>query len=105
MVEQRSGSLVFYLDPALRRGLTAARVLQLSSPQVPEHEPVPGTRVAMTIGDSPRLERYLRLDGQPYEPAGHYRMYDGERLLHADSPANTQPVPSHVPHHRPAPGQ
>ena len=58
MVDQRSGSLVFYLDPALRRGLTAARVLQLSAPQVPEHEPVPGTRVAVTIGDSPRLERY-----------------------------------------------
>ncbi len=105
MVEQRSGSLVFYLDPALRRGLTAARVLQLSSPQVPEHEPVPGTRVAVTIGDSPRLERYLQLDGQPYDPAGHYRMYDGERLLHTDSPANTRPVPSHVPHHRPGPGQ
>ena len=101
MVEQRSGSLVFYLDPALRRGLTADRVLQLSSPQVPEHEPVPGTRVAITIGDSPRLERYLQLASQPYEPAGHYRMYDGERLLHADAPANTQPVAAHVPHHRP----
>ena len=56
MVEQRSGSLVFYLDPALRRDLTRQRVLQLSSPQVPEHEPVPGTRVAVTVGDSPRLD-------------------------------------------------
>ena len=92
MVEQRSGSLVFYLDPALRRDLTRERVLQLSSPQVPEHEPVPGTRVAITVGDSPHLERYVRLDGRPYEPAGHYRMYDGERLLHA-------------PHHRVPPGQ
>src|SRR4051794_9099338 len=80
MVEQRSGSLVFYLDPALRRGLTPERVLQLSSPQVPEHDPVPGTRVAITIGDSPRLERYVQLEGQPFVPAGHYRLYDGERL-------------------------
>jgi 4-amino-4-deoxy-L-arabinose transferase-like glycosyltransferase len=100
MVEQRSGSLVFYLDPALRAGLTPGRVLQLSSPQVPEHEPVPGGRVAVTLRDMPRLERYVRLQGQPYEPAGHYRLYDGERLLHADAPSNTQPVPSHVPHHR-----
>jgi hypothetical protein len=106
MVEQRSGSLVFYLDPALRSGLTPERVRQLSSPQVPEHEPVPGTRVAITIGDSPRLERHVPLEGQPYAPAGHYRLYDGERLLHTDAPSNAQPVPSHAPHHRgPAPGR
>ena len=105
MVEQRSGSLVFYLDPALRRDLTRERVLQLSSPQVPEHEPVPGTRVAITVGDSPRLERYLQLEGQPYLPAGHYRMYDGDRLLHTDAPLNRQPVPAHAPHHRVPPGQ
>ena len=101
MVEQRSGSLVFYLDPALRRALTAQRVLQLSSPQVPEQEPVPGTRVAVTDGDAPRLERYVPLDGLAYERAGHYRVYDGPRLLHADAPKYDQPVPSHVPHHRP----
>jgi 4-amino-4-deoxy-L-arabinose transferase-like glycosyltransferase len=105
MVEQRSGSLVFYLDPALRRDLTRERVLQLSSPQVPEHEPVPGTRVAVTVGDSPRLARYLQLEGQPYLPAGHYRMYDGDRLLHTDAPLNRQPVPAHAPHHRVPPGQ
>ena len=80
MVEQRRGSLVFYLDPALRRGLTADRVLQLSSPQVPDHEPVPGTLVAVTVGDSARLARYVPLEGQPFELAGHYRIYDGERL-------------------------
>jgi hypothetical protein len=101
MVEQRSGSLVFYLDPLLRRDLTRDRVVQLSSPQVPEHEPVAGTRVAVTAGDSPRLARYLQLEGQPYVPAGHYRMYDGERLLHRDAPLNRQPVPAHAPHHRP----
>jgi 4-amino-4-deoxy-L-arabinose transferase-like glycosyltransferase len=101
MVEQRSGSLVFYLEPALRRPLTAQRVLQLSSPQVPEQEPVPGTRVAVTDGDAPRLGRYVPLDGLAYERAGHYRVYDGPRLLHADAPKNDQPVPSHVPHHRP----
>jgi 4-amino-4-deoxy-L-arabinose transferase-like glycosyltransferase len=101
MVEQRSGSLVFYLDPALRRDLTRERVLQLSSPQVPEHEPVAGTCVAVTAGDSARLAQYLQLEGQPFVPAGHYRMYDGERLLHRDAPLNQQPVPAHAPHHRP----
>jgi 4-amino-4-deoxy-L-arabinose transferase-like glycosyltransferase len=101
MVEQRSGSLVFYLGPALRRGLTAPRVLQLSSPQVPEQEPVPGTRVAVTDGDAPRLERYVPLEGLRYERAGHYRIYDGPRLLHTDAPTNNEPVRSHVPHHRP----
>lgn len=92
MVEQRRGSLVFYLDPALRRGLTADRVLQLSSPQVPGQEPVPGTLVAVTVADSARLAQYVPLDGQPFELAGHYRIYDGERLLH------TRPIPSHLPH-------
>jgi hypothetical protein len=80
MVEERSGSLVFYLDSALRRDLTRERVLQLYSPL---------------------LERYVHLQGQPFEPAGHYRMYDGVRLLHTDAPANRQPVPAHAPHHRP----
>ena len=94
MVEQRRGSLVFYLDPALRRGLTADRVLQLSSPQVPGQEPVPGTLVAVTVADSARLAQYVPLEGQPFELAGHYRIYDGERLLH------TRPIPSHLPHHR-----
>ncbi len=74
LVEQRRGSLVFYLDPALRRGLTADRVLQLSSPQVPEHEPVPGTLVAVTVADSARLSKYVPLEGQPFELAGHYRI-------------------------------
>jgi hypothetical protein len=83
---------VFYLDPALRRGLTADRVLQLSSPQVPGQEPVPGTLVAVTVADSARLAQYVPLDGQPFELAGHYRIYDGERLLH------TRPIPSHLPH-------
>ena len=100
MVEQRRGSLVFYLDPALRRGLTADRVLQLSSPQVPDHEPVPGTLVAVTVGDSARLSRYVPLEGLPFELAGHYRIYDGERLLHAGVPPHTWPIPSHLPHHR-----
>ena len=104
MVNQRPGSLVFYLDPALRRGLTADRVLQLSRQQVPEHEPVPSTLVAVTVGDSARLDEYVPLEGQPFELAGHYRIYDGERLLHADVPFNTRPIPSHLPHHRVADG-
>ena len=100
MVHQRPGSLVFYLDPALRRGLTADRVVPLSRQQVPEREPVPGTLVAVTVGDSARLDRYVPLEGQPFELAGHYRIYDGERLLHAGVPPHTRPIPSHLPHHR-----
>jgi 4-amino-4-deoxy-L-arabinose transferase-like glycosyltransferase len=92
MVQQRPGSLVFYLDPALRRGLTADRVLLLSSAQVPDLEPVPGTLIAVTVGDSARLAQYVPLEGQPFELAGHYRIYDGERLLH------TRPIPSHPSH-------
>jgi len=100
LVEQRPGSLVFYLDPALRRGLTADRVFQVSSLQVPQREPVPGTLVAVTVGDAPRLAQYVPLEGQPFELAGHYRLYDGERLLHADVPLDTRPIPSHQPHHQ-----
>ena len=70
MVDQRPGSLVFYLDPALRRGLTADRVLELSSPQVPEHEPVPGTLVAVTVGDSARLARVRAPRGPAFRTGG-----------------------------------
>jgi len=100
MVEQRRGSLVFYLDPALRRGLTPDRILQLSSPQVPEHEPMPGTLVAVPEGYVPNLARYVPLEGLRFEQAGHYRIYDGERLLHLDAPLDMRPIASPLPHHR-----
>ena len=40
--------------------------------------------------------------GSPTSLPGTTACTIGERLLHSDAPLNTQPVPAHVPHHRPA---
>ena len=72
-----------------------------------EHEPGPGTLVAVTVGDSARLARYVPLEGQPFELAGHYRIYDGERLLHAvrNPPQATPPGVVDTPAHPDGPSR
>ena len=89
LVNQRRGSLVFYLDPSLRRGLTADRVLHLSSSQVAEREPVPGTLVAITVGDSPQSRRVRAPRGPAFRTGGalpHLRR-------RAPAPHAADPVP------------
>ena len=101
LVEQRPGSLVFYLDPALRRGLTADRVLHLSGAQVPEREPAPGTLVAVTVVDSPRLAR-VRASREPAFRTGGAlprlrRRAPAARLTSRSTRGRSRPT---LPHHR-----
>ncbi len=73
VVEERIGSLVFYLKPELSAGLTAERVKRLSLDRPPR----------LALGDAVAVPRRrldeavdsLGLGDMPYETAGRYRLY------------------------------
>lgn len=82
VVDERVGSLLFYLDPAHRHALTPGRL---------EHVPLgrlwprlkaaaPDVVVVIADRDAPRIERRVRLDGVPFERAGRHRLYRADRL-------------------------
>ena len=73
IVEERIGSVVFYLNANLREGLTADRLNQLSLDQ--PVEPAPGDAIAVP---RPRIDYsrgVLRLGEEPGCEAGRYRVF------------------------------
>jgi hypothetical protein len=73
VAEERAGSLVFYLDAALRAELTEKRIQFL-----PTDPPTPlraGDVVAVKVRNLSKAEAWLDLAGSTYEPAGQYRLY------------------------------
>ncbi len=73
IVEGRVGSLLFYLSPQLRGGLTAERLQQWAAKDRPTFEP--GDVVAVPERKVARLRPFHLFDGDPYETIGHYRLY------------------------------
>lgn len=82
VVDERIGSVVFYLDPALRRDLTPARIenvpLGLLLGRLPTAPP--DVLVALADRDLPRFERGLNLAGVPFDQAGRHRVYTADAL-------------------------
>ena len=73
VAEERIGSLVFYLDPRLRAGLTEDQVQYL-----PAEPPTPlrrGDVVAIPERKLAKVAEWLDLGDNPYEPVGRYRLY------------------------------
>jgi 4-amino-4-deoxy-L-arabinose transferase-like glycosyltransferase len=84
LLEDRVGSVVFYLDPALRAGLTPDRVSMIGIDRLVTMRQAPAdTLVAVPSDRVARLERRVSLQGVPYEAAGHYRVYAADTLLAA----------------------
>jgi hypothetical protein len=82
--DERVGSLIFYLDPPLRRGLTPDRVANVGLDRIlGMRQAVPGTLVAVPVEWVGRIERRVSLAGVPYEDAGAHRLYTTEALLSA----------------------
>jgi hypothetical protein len=73
IVEGRVGSLVFYLTPQLRRGLTAERLQQWPAKELPSLRP--GDVIAVPERKVPSLRTYHLFEGDPYQTVGHYRLY------------------------------
>ena len=73
VVEERIGSVVFYLDPTLRAGLTTDKLSRLSLDRPPQLEP--GDAVAVPRRKLEKSVEVLDLGDSPYESAGRYRLY------------------------------
>jgi hypothetical protein len=76
MLKERPGSVVFYLTPELRRGLTPGRIRIVTPYDLLRWNVVPGTLVAVEEDDLSRVRSFTPLAQLPYERAGHFRLYD-----------------------------
>ncbi len=73
VAEERIGSLVFYLDPKLRAGLTPNRVEYL--PADPPINLRAGDVIAVKERNLWKTGQWLDLDSRDYERVGPYRLY------------------------------
>jgi hypothetical protein len=80
IVRDRLGSIVFYLTPRLRAGLTRDRIRLVTPREVRIMRAPAGTLVAIDDDTLGRMSSFVVLDGVPYERAGQYRLYTAEAL-------------------------
>jgi 4-amino-4-deoxy-L-arabinose transferase-like glycosyltransferase len=80
IVRDRLGSIVFYLTPRLRTGLTRDRIRLVTPRDVRIMRAPAGTLVAIDDDTLGRMSSFVVLDGVPYERAGQYRLYTAEAL-------------------------
>jgi 4-amino-4-deoxy-L-arabinose transferase-like glycosyltransferase len=74
VAEERLGSLVFYLDPALRLRLKEKQIGMIFYDQ-PTEVP-PGTVIVLPERRGDQAYRYTELAGLPYKTVGRYRVYE-----------------------------
>ena len=76
LVEDRIGSLVFYLDPGLRAGLSEGQLQEVRSKEMPETAALEvGTLLAIPKRRLSSVVGLLHLEDAPYVSVGHYRLY------------------------------
>jgi 4-amino-4-deoxy-L-arabinose transferase-like glycosyltransferase len=75
VVRERIGSLVFYLDPRLRHGLTPDRFQTVQAREIRERVVPRDTLVAVRARDIPRLANFIDMPGIRFAQAGPYRLY------------------------------
>jgi 4-amino-4-deoxy-L-arabinose transferase len=80
IVRDRLGSVVFYLEPRLRAGLTPDRLRLITPRDVRIMRAPRGTLVAIDDDTLGRMSSFVVLEGVPYERAGQYRLYTAEAL-------------------------
>jgi 4-amino-4-deoxy-L-arabinose transferase len=80
IVRDRLGSVVFYLEPRLRAGLTRERLRLVIPRDVRIGRAPAGTLVAIDDDTVGRMSSFVVLAGVPYERAGQYRLYAAEAL-------------------------
>jgi dolichyl-phosphate-mannose-protein mannosyltransferase len=76
IVEDRVGSVVFYLNPELRNALRPGQFEPVSARQMDEAAQfAPDKIIAIAQVRVDRARRYFDLDAIPFETAGRYRLY------------------------------
>lgn len=85
IVEERVGSVVFYLDPALRAQLRPGQVRgKRVDEAVPLKDLKQGTTYALAESRLDDVERSLGLENADWESAGRFRIYTGTATLASD---------------------
>ncbi|MGW8257386.1 MAG: glycosyltransferase family 39 protein, partial [Thermoguttaceae bacterium] len=74
VAEERIGSLVFYLDPALRREIKQDQLVAISKDRTAEI--TRGAIIALPERRVNKAEKYLDLQGLTYTTVGRYRLYE-----------------------------
>ncbi len=81
VVEQRIGSVVFYLDPQLRAQLRPGQILGERARSVEQLEDLrPDTFYALAESDVDEASGYLDVETPSWTPAGRYRLYQGQLI-------------------------
>lgn len=81
ILEDRVGSLVFYLHPRLRAALRADQLQPMHAEDLVQTAvPEPDALIALPDQRLRRAERCLSLDGVGYERVGRYRLYSPAQL-------------------------
>ena len=81
VVDERIGSLIFYLTPCLRQQLQPGQIHAVASDEVDDPPTLqPGTVVAVAERRLRRLPPELKLVGVEYDQAGQYRLYQAGDL-------------------------
>jgi hypothetical protein len=88
VVEGRLGSLVFYLTPRLRAGLTTERLQQWAAKELPPLQS--GDTIAVPERKIASLRAYRLFAGDPYETVGHYRLYQIAKPRPKEKPGASQ---------------
>jgi len=81
IVEDRVGSVIFYLDPALRAQLRRGQVRGARAEAVDDLKDLkPGTLYALAECRVEEAGRHLDVENTPWKQAGRYRLYCGAEL-------------------------
>lgn len=87
-LEERVGSVLFYLDPQLRRRATPAELLRLNLEEFLERPLAPGTWVVVPDREAQDIAARLPLDSARSARVGRFRVYAAEDLRPNDGAAD-----------------
>lgn len=82
VVEGRIGSLVFYLDPQLRKGVKGDRIFQTTAKELPPLRS--GDMIAVPEWRIAKLRGHFDIRQRPYESFGVYRLYHADDVSDVD---------------------
>ena len=81
IIEDRVGSVVFYLDPDLRKALRQGQLKRTRAKRIGEADQfAPDNVFAIAQCRVDRVQTYCDLDAIPFETAGRYRLYRPHQL-------------------------
>lgn len=85
IVNERIGSVVFYLDPAIRARLTPDRLESVEAGTLGERlrQPAPDVLLAVTADELAKLDQHRWFTDVPFQQAGPFRVYSARLVRQA----------------------